>query len=95
MITVEQANKLANIYLANLQDKLNVSLEIVRRIDISYGWVFFYNSKAYMESGDISSLLAGNAPFLVDAGDGSLHVLGTAHPLEIYLGEYEKSRENK
>ena len=45
-----------------------------------FGWVFFYNSKKYLETGEIRFALAGNAPLIVDALDGSLHVTGTAQP---------------
>lgn len=55
-----------------------------------YGWVFFYNSKRYLETGDLSYALAGNAPFIVNRYDGSVTGTGTAYRLEHYLAEYEK-----
>jgi hypothetical protein len=66
---------------------------IVRETTIAkpYGWVFFYQSKAFLDQGTESAQLAGNAPILVDRHTGELRVLGTARPLEHYLKEYEES----
>lgn len=43
------------------------------------GWLFFYNSAAYLTSGNVIDALAGNGPLLV-GDDGRLRVLGTAIP---------------
>jgi hypothetical protein len=61
-------------------------------IERPFGWVFFYNSKQFLETGDISQALVGNAPLIVDRADGSVHVTGTAEPIEHYLKEYEAQR---
>ncbi|PLT18883.1 YrhB domain-containing protein [Ralstonia mannitolilytica] len=92
MIDLQQAENVASHYLEELGREIGIPLTVVRRQDLPYGWVFFYNSKAYLESGEIGAMLAGNAPFVVDAFDGSLHVLGTAHPVDFYLKEYEAVR---
>jgi hypothetical protein len=54
-----------------------------------YGWVFFYDSRAYLASGKTSDMVAGNAPIIVDRVDGEIRVTGTAQPLETYLACYE------
>lgn len=41
------------------------------------GWVFFYDSKRHQETGNISDLLAGNAPILVDRDTGETHPTGS------------------
>jgi hypothetical protein len=53
------------------------------------GWVFFYDSRRHLESGSISDALAGNAPLIVSKRDGSVHVAGTAHPIEYYINKFE------
>ena len=53
--------------------------------EIPEGWVFFYNSREYLETGDFSFCLAGNAPVVVCREDGRVLVTGTAEPLETYL----------
>jgi hypothetical protein len=56
------------------------------------GWVFFYQSRRYVESGDVRDALAGNAPIIVDRDDGTLFVTGTAHPVSHYLRQYETEK---
>jgi hypothetical protein len=58
-------------------------------IERPYGWVFFYDSRGYLETGELSRMLAGNAPVLVHKRDGHIEALGTALPVEAYLAKYE------
>lgn len=55
--------------------------------EIDIGWVFFYESKEYLETGDFSHRLAGNAPLVVSKRDGHVYVTWTASPVEEYLAE--------
>jgi hypothetical protein len=57
---------------------------------LPYGWVFFYQSKEFLDEGIWSAQLAGNAPIIVDRHTFELRVTGTAKPLEQYLSDYEK-----
>ena len=54
-----------------------------------YGWIFFYQSKAYLETGNRSEFLVGNAPILIERFNAELAVFGTSHPTEHYIQEYE------
>lgn len=56
-----------------------------KTLEIPEGWVFFYNSREYIETGDFSFCLAGNAPVVVTRDEGRVHATGTAEPLETYL----------
>jgi len=56
--------------------------------ELSWGWVFFYNSKEYLETRDIVQALAGNAPIVV-THDGKVHETGTSKPLEEYLRDIQ------
>ena len=60
-------------------------------IEKPYGWIFFYQSKPYLETGNISFALAGNGPFLVKKADGMIKVFGSAYGTDYYLEEYEAS----
>jgi hypothetical protein len=51
--------------------------------------------REYLETGETSALLAGNAPFIVDKDTGEIHVFGTAHPLKEYLQNYEEQKKTK
>ena len=56
-----------------------------------FGWVFFYESKAYLDTGNSSKALAGNGPLLVSRLDGSVHVTGTSRPIEFYIENFKRS----
>ncbi len=64
-----------------------------RTIERDFGWVFIYNTKRFVETGDHNYTLIGNAPIIVDRIDGSLHPTGTGRPIEEYIREYEKKRQ--
>lgn len=61
-------------------------------IEEDFGWVFFYSSRKFLETGDEQYLIAGNAPVIVSRDDGSLEWLGTALPVEDYVAEYKRRR---
>jgi len=61
-----------------------------RTMERDFGWVFFYDSKRHAQTGNLRDALAGNAPFVVTKGDGRVHEIGTAHPLEHYLAGFGK-----
>jgi len=88
MITLKEAESIATQYIEQLQREMNEPLLITKTQEESFGWVFFYQSKDYLETQSISSMLAGNAPFIVDNISGAIHVLGTANPVEVYIQEY-------
>jgi hypothetical protein len=92
MINRQHAEEIAAKYLRNLEDQIGKPLQLIKKTDFPWGWVFYYNSKVYLETGTLSSRLVGNAPFIVDIEDGLVHVLGTAYPVETYIREYEISR---
>jgi hypothetical protein len=60
-----------------------------------FGWVFFYQSRRYDESGDVRDALAGNAPIIVDRDDGTVYVTGTAFPVSHYLQLYEAEKHQR
>ena len=53
------------------------------------GWVFFYQTKEYLKTGNIVDALVGNAPYIVNKYTGELIETGTANPIEDYIAEYE------
>lgn len=92
MIDEARARELA---LESLRDHERGSGHALALLDdhtqsLPYGWIFFYQSRAYLETGDIRQMLAGNAPLLVTRS-GAVHATGTAKPLETYLVEFERS----
>lgn len=88
MITYACALKQAKEYLMDSEIPLQITCEGA----FSEGWYFCYQSREFLETGEMSAQLAGNAPFLIDRQSGELHVLGTAKPLENYLEDYIKEK---
>lgn len=54
-----------------------------------YGWCFFYQSRAFIETGDDQQALTGNSPLLVECETGRVVLLGTSRPVDQALGAYE------
>jgi hypothetical protein len=102
MFSREQADHLVATYLARAEDEMNSfgaalpghdnepkhTLAVTSVSDHDFGWVYCYNTKAFLETGDFSHTLAGNAPLIVDKVDGGLYVTGTARPLEYYITQF-------
>ena len=95
MITCEQAELIAIQYLDKLQKDIGDPLQLTKTQEEFFGWVFFYQAREYMETGALSSMLAGNAPFVVNRSDGAVQVLGTVHPVDVYLKEYAETQSQK
>ena len=60
-------------------------------IERPWGWVFFYTSRLWRETGDFRYALAGNAPLIVERDSGRILPTGTALPLEQYIENYERT----
>jgi Immunity protein 35 len=52
-------------------------------------WVFFWNTKEYVETGDTRHALGGNAPVVVFKETAQARFLDTARSPEFYLNELE------
>ena len=88
----QEAQSLVEIELENSKDKYNpidcVVIE-TETIEKSWGWVFFYQSKEFIESKDVRDMLAGNAPIIVNRNTKELVYTGTTNDIEHYIKEYE------
>jgi hypothetical protein len=71
-----------NIKLAILDDSTE---------EHEFGWVFFYNSVKFIESGNFRDALGGNAPLIIDRTLGELIETGTARETEYYVRNYIKN----
>jgi len=60
--------------------------------DEPWCWIFFYNSRAYIETGSFSHALAGNGPMVVDKESGAVYELVTARPVDEQLEELRDAR---
>jgi len=87
MITFKKAEELAKAWIRIRTDD---TCEISQIDDKPYGWVFHYQSKDF-DPADFNTHLLGNAPIIVDRVNFEIVATGTAHSLEHYITEYEKS----
>lgn len=53
-------------------------------------WIFFYQSRKYLETGIFRYRLAGSGPIIVDKKTGQLFRCGAADPVEKCIMDYEK-----
>jgi len=95
MIQFDQAQEMARQYLHRMESCSRVPLQIVDVREESFGWIFFYQSKEFIDTGNFSTMLAGNAPFIIDRDSENLCVLGTAHPVDFYIRDYAAQRGSK
>lgn len=92
LISLEIARELVCQYLSRQEQEIGEALQLIdsETIEQSFGWIFFYNSKHYLETGDFSNMLVGNAPLIVDKCYGNVYITGTALPIDSYIADFEK-----
>lgn len=96
-ITRNRALEIASQQLEVLKKETGEELTLLveETIEKEFGWVFFYNSRKFVETGSFQHMLAGNAPFVVDALDGSVVFADTANPIDEFIQEYSDKRRQK
>ena len=57
--------------------------------EMSWGWIFIYNSRQFIETGDDQYHLMGNAPIFINRETGQIRHTGTANDVDYYIAEYE------
>ena len=90
MLTKEQALKLVSDKLRHMSPKDDVFVVADQETIVKpYGWIFFYNSKTFLENGINSYRLAGNGPVIVNKDTGTVEFCGTNKPTIDVIQEYE------
>lgn len=96
MVTKEQATALVQQRLDRhpLPDDRIVVFQVDEH---SWGWMFFYESQTYLETGELRHALAGNCPYFVTRDDGVLHepVTGSSSRAEEHLRLFELKLRNR
>ena len=84
MIDRAAARRIAEQRLEELSEQLGQPLAIDDRATMrgAAGWLFFWNTRSYLEEGSISDALAGNGPLLVEGETGAIDQLSSAETLE-------------
>lgn len=89
-VRYEGARALAALWVELVSERSAALLDDMT-MDRPYGWVFFYQSKRFIETGERMAQLVGNAPIIVNRFTNEIRLTGTARPIEHYLAEYEAS----
>lgn len=67
MLTDKEMLEIAEKYLKKLEDRGTRKLMLRKNtLKKDYGDFYFFNSKKYVETGDINKSIGGNGPFLVE-----------------------------
>ncbi len=94
MINREQARQLFVSQVCNRPDWLPPEDELIvvdeATFEKSWGWVFFYTSKKWLETRSVKYALAGNSPWIVERESGKLICTGTSMSIEHYIANYER-----
>ncbi|KUY80796.1 MULTISPECIES: YrhB domain-containing protein [Burkholderia] len=93
-ITKDQALQLVREYLDQMDSTESIGGYAVvegKTIEKQYGWVFVFNSKKYLETGNIIFSLGGNGPIIVERENGRLHQLGSASSLQDSVRQFEEA----
>jgi hypothetical protein len=92
MLSIKKATQVAEEYLKTISTEYDLVLLYEHTLEFELGWVFFYQTREYTETRDITKMIADNSPVIVDKRDGSLHVTGTDAPIEKYMRDYVKGK---
>ena len=95
MITFEQARGIAVTEIAKALPKYDFVLLDEETIIRPYGWIFYYTTRKHRETGHIMDSVPGNAPFVVNSSDGTVHFLPTGVPTPVALKAYERGIGHK
>jgi hypothetical protein len=91
MLPFCKAYQIAESWVSAVTDgKANILKESIQ--PKPYGWIFFYQSTEFIQNpANISAMLVGNAPILVDRINAEVRVLGPGAHFDQRLTEIEKS----
>src|SRR5690242_7987951 len=96
MITYNDARQIALSKASQTFDLSKQSDEVVlydeNTVERDIGWVFYYNSKGFRESGDFRKMLMGNAPIFVSKMTGESFFIQDTVPVDDALASL-KSRK--
>ncbi|GGH00633.1 YrhB domain-containing protein [Pedobacter zeae] len=92
MRKVDLVREELEVYLNKKYKYVDDSLVVLSddTIDRDQYWVFFYVNKKYLKTNDLSDMIVGNAPIIINKLTGEKYTTGTVYSVEYYMKEYEK-----
>lgn len=99
MYSIEQAKKIVYDYINkppkyNYPDDPNYECQISNIEEKDYGWIFSYQSKPYLETGDIQYACVGTSPIIFEKETGRLVLLASNRHPDYFIDLYEKGEWN-
>lgn len=96
VLNIIEAKLIVNEKLKGLESESNIKLLIIEdeTIEFQFGWLFFYQSEEFVKTGNMDSIIGGNASLIVDKFNSSIHVTGTRMSEDFYIEKYCKHRDN-
>ena len=90
----EAARQVVRELLARAEDAGGVPCVLVGDIE-DYGrwWVQGYQSRAFVEDGDIMRALAGNGPFVIPKNGSEPFTLSSAEPTDVQIERLQRTAE--
>lgn len=86
VVDAAEARRIALRMLADAEQRGGTPCVLVGRPeDHGRWWVQGYQSRAFMEDGDVMQALAGNGPFAIPKDGSAPFRLGTAEPADVQL----------
>ena len=100
MITFQQAEQLALEHIKPSADYIKKTLpddEIVIEHSVEFHdcWLFYVNSKRYLETHNIVHRLLGGGPVLVGKESGNVYQGGSGGTVEMWLSEFREHVQEK
>lgn len=94
VLTKDDARNKMNELLAERGRYITGGLALVDEMTLEkpYGWVFFYNSRRFLETRDMLHGIAGNGPVVVVASTGEVVTLGSSRAPAEEVAEFERQR---
>jgi hypothetical protein len=85
-MSLDKAKVLAEEIVATLGSASgdDFALIVDKTIEVNEGWIFFYNTREFIETGNFNSRLAGNGPIFVNR-NGVVRNLPSAIPWEVAI----------
>jgi hypothetical protein len=88
-VTFAQANEIARDELPSIGgSELALQLFPSKTTEFDVGWVFYYQSARFIETGDLNEMLVGGVPIFIFRSDGRLFFISYHRPLEESLAAY-------
>jgi|GEM_PF-2820747 len=98
MIQKEDAYIIATEYINNYHNVGNNDGVVIldeKTIEINFGWIFFYESRLWVETKKIRYRMVNNFPIIVDRFDGKVSYFDGENGLDAGIEFYEKNRERR